>query len=429
MAYRYARKTGNWNASDVWSDTPTGSASASFIPVSGDIAVANGFTITINQDITVDKLMNMSINSSTAGGGFTCSIPATINSDIVSASTAALLTLNNNSGTITINAPNEISTLTHQAITNNGLGLIVINTNNIINLLTGNASLSTLSMLTGVSIINCNNVYGGYTGFAGGSPSIILGYAVSATVNVKDTIYSNVGQGIYLSSVNSLSKIIINANRIISTNSSGITIYSSTCSATINCNAIIGSDIITTGYGVLYSSSSNTKLFVNGNVYAGKQGPGIYNGGVLILNGTAIGNDYGVGSVGYGATYAIVNATQTAITKVKNIRFGSRGQSPLNGPNFFLLSNPTENVVSIPVSGNGKYISMSNPNSLANSHAAPNNVRNGVVYANNALSGTMKIPATNQVSVGIPVDNSVGTSVVNADQLKAIVGNIITSLN
>lgn len=55
MANRFARKTGNWNASDVWSDTPSGTAGAQYIPGVGDVAIANSYTAPDNAGIVAIK--------------------------------------------------------------------------------------------------------------------------------------------------------------------------------------------------------------------------------------------------------------------------------------------------------------------------------------------------------------------------------------
>lgn len=46
---------------------------------------------------------------------------------------------------------------------------------------------------------------------------------------------------------------------------------------------------------------------------------------------------------------------------------------------------------------------------------ATTNVRNGVTYANGTLTGTLVVPPANAVTVGVPVDNTVGTAQNTAD--------------
>ena len=83
MANRFARKTGNLNAADVWSDTPSGTASVSFIPTTGDVAMANGFAITVNVDATFTEARNDANAGATAGGYFDLISGVTLTADVL----------------------------------------------------------------------------------------------------------------------------------------------------------------------------------------------------------------------------------------------------------------------------------------------------------------------------------------------------------
>jgi hypothetical protein len=94
MALRYAVATGNWSDTATW-DGGT-------LPTVGDDVYANGFTIAINQDITVNKISTKAESPAVDGGGFTLStITITITSNI-EAGTTRCLTINEGSGTINI---------------------------------------------------------------------------------------------------------------------------------------------------------------------------------------------------------------------------------------------------------------------------------------------------------------------------------------
>lgn len=50
-------------------------------------------------------------------------------------------------------------------------------------------------------------------------------------------------------------------------------------------------------------------------------------------------------------------------------------------------------------------------------------VRDGVSYASGALTGTLKVPPSTAVSVGVPVDNTVGSAVVTVTDLGALLAS------
>jgi hypothetical protein len=57
---------------------------------------------------------------------------------------------------------------------------------------------------------------------------------------------------------------------------------------------------------------------------------------------------------------------------------------------------------------------------------SPNNVRQGVSYSSGALTGTMIVPSPDNVSKNIPIDNTVGTAVLDASAIWAVP---LTSIN
>jgi len=85
MANVYAVKTGNWSDTTVWN---TGT-----LPTASDDVRANGFTVTINQDITVLSINTTASSPAVAGGGFSNSTALrNINANIVAGSSNCLTT-------------------------------------------------------------------------------------------------------------------------------------------------------------------------------------------------------------------------------------------------------------------------------------------------------------------------------------------------
>lgn len=71
MAERWAVATGNWSAVGTWD----GGAS---LPTAGDVVHANGFTVTVNQSITVGSLRTTAGTTAAAGGLFNSSVAAIV---------------------------------------------------------------------------------------------------------------------------------------------------------------------------------------------------------------------------------------------------------------------------------------------------------------------------------------------------------------
>ena len=75
MANRYAVATGNWSAVGTWDGGTT-------LPGAGDIVRPNGFTVTIDQSITVGELINDAASPAVAGGWWIVAATVTVTADI-----------------------------------------------------------------------------------------------------------------------------------------------------------------------------------------------------------------------------------------------------------------------------------------------------------------------------------------------------------
>ena len=97
MAVRYAVVNGNWSAVGTWD----GGAS---LPTAGDDVYANGFTVTIDQDIEVNKISTEVCPTTSIGGGsfYTSLSGLCIIANIIPGTTTCLDTQIPTQGTITI---------------------------------------------------------------------------------------------------------------------------------------------------------------------------------------------------------------------------------------------------------------------------------------------------------------------------------------
>ncbi len=101
MATYYARKAGNINAADVWATTPSGTASAVTF-ASGDVLVANSFTITVNVSTDLGgagQVRNDTTGGATVGGVFTLSSGVTLTANVFSGGSGSAVSFNGTIGT------------------------------------------------------------------------------------------------------------------------------------------------------------------------------------------------------------------------------------------------------------------------------------------------------------------------------------------
>lgn len=150
MANRFARKTGNWNASDVWSDTPSGTAGAQYIPGVGDVAIANSYTVTVNVNATCAEVRNDTTGGATNGGKFSLSDGVTLTANVYAGTPT-------NTGTVQY-AGSTSATLIGDTIAGGGTGSYGIHHS-------GTGTLTVTGSVTGGSgSSNCYGIYNASTG-------------------------------------------------------------------------------------------------------------------------------------------------------------------------------------------------------------------------------------------------------------------------
>lgn len=240
MANRFARKTGNFNATDVWSDTPTGTAGAEFIPGVGDVAMANSFTVTITADATCAEVRTDTTGGATTGGQFNLSNGVTLTADVYAGGNSGVYFAGTTPNQCYI-VGNVTSVGTGNGAYNNGTGTMNI---------TGNVT-------------------------AGTSGAGAYQYNGSGTMNIVGNVYGSTANG--QSGVNTRSTGTVNITGNVYGGSGG-----------------------TLAYGV-YVNTTGT-VTVNGNVYphatSGAPGLYLYAVGTVVVTGEVHANGYGHGSAG-----------------------------------------------------------------------------------------------------------------------------------
>ena len=133
MATYYARKAGNINAADVWATTPSGVASAVTF-ASGDVLVANSFTVTVNVSLdlgSAGQVRNDTFGGATNGGGFVLKPDQTLTATVITGTIASCLTFADAGSTYvvgTINA-NATNVFTSGLVNNSSTGTVFVTGN------------------------------------------------------------------------------------------------------------------------------------------------------------------------------------------------------------------------------------------------------------------------------------------------------------
>lgn len=362
MANILAAQTGVWSATSTW----TGGV----LPGVNDVAVANGKTVTIDQDISLVALDNTTAGGATAGGGFVItSAPRTVTLSEglgnVSATrigaAGALLTVSA-AGAITINASSK------------GGG-------------TGNGYRS-LDITSALSVVTL-------TGSATGNYD--TAYGVNLTAAATLTVGGNVVGG-----------------------PSGLTgnhgIQCTAAGANITVLGNVSNGAGNPGYGVNMTQAST--LTVIGSVTSG--------GNVAAVNSTHPSAVIDVQGAATAATGAPALSAAGLSNRFRTLVDAPNGRKAVYAPGWLMQSGTLctqtirDDLIGQPFVPSGTPIILSNYTSAS---PAPSNVRAGKVYGpSNTLTGTMAVPTADKVSVGVPVDASIGTAAISLKDLAAITG-------
>jgi hypothetical protein len=359
MAIYYARKAGNVNATDVWATTPSGTASNLFSSfTSADTLYANGFSVTLNVNTTVLDVRTDNTNSATAGGAFTLSDGVTLTANVVAGSNNGCVGYSGNglnSATIVGSVTGGTGTSASGAVLMSGTGTLNI---------VGNVTAGSTSQSSGVQFQSGNgtiNITGNVTG--GGSGTA---YGVFVNIGTAQTL---------------------NITGIVTGGSAGVGVLANVA-YTLNLTGTAVGGVVSAGISVT--------------------------GSATVTATRAKGNGFGNGSSGLSSAVGISVTVQTSNTRVYEVEYGDRGQSPTSGP--IILLNDTSNVVLFYRTSGGKKTLIDS--SASAGHPVTTNVRSGIAYANGNLTGTCAVPAASSVAVGVAVDNTTGTAVLTQSNVE-----------
>lgn len=356
MATYFARATGNINATNLWSTTPTGATSNLFPSfTSSDILVSNSFTVTINVNATVLELRTDATGGATLGGGFNLSNGVTLTANIIGGNNNICLTYSGNT-------PNSAT---------------------IVGNVTG-GSTAGASGAARVSGTGTLNIVGNVTGGSGSSGMGIEFLTNAGTCTITGNVTGGSGT---------------------STFGVGLSLANATC----NITGTVSGGSNATAYGVSVSAIST--LNVTGTVVGSALAIGVNITTSATVTATrAKGNGFGNGSVGVSSIVGIANGSQAATVRVYEIEYGDLGQTPTSGP--IQLVDASSNVCLVYRTGGLGKKTLIDSASSSGAFPSASNVRSGVSYNNGNTVGTMAVPSAGSVAFGVSVDNTTGTAVL-----------------
>lgn len=374
MANYKAVASGNWSNLAIWQDDSSGSYVASTVlPGANDVVYFNNFTVAIDQDVTVSQIRNNSTTGVTAGGTGTVSTSRTINADLFHA-TGSLITISATSPSV-VNINGNMPG-TSAAATSRGVNI------------TGTATLNYVG-----------NIVGATAGLGGNTCGILMGSAsvanITGNVSAGSTGGNNNGNSQYgiRMGQNCILNIVGNVTGGVGTTSLGFGVYVSASNSVLNITGVVygGQTIFNRiTMGVLIESGISSNVSITGGLVAGPYAHALY---CIDTKGSTKPSISG---------YLINDSIGLMAAFCSYLMLDSISNSSWE----FRKSDFTTNTLYSP--------------GVAIGFPATNNVRTGITYGPiNNLTGTCAVPPANTVSLGVPVDNTVGTASLDANALAA----------
>lgn len=392
MANIAAAQTGNWSATSSWV--------GGILPGSGDIAFSNNFVITVDGSFTVQAISNAAGSGITVGGTFSfingTNLSCTAANGILqgNTTTSCVTTGSLASGataTCTANCTNTATLASAIPVTHSGSGTLTLVGNFVSGGSSGSSINCTGSSLSVLSLTGNVTAVGG----VGNASNHGVQNSGTGTVNITGTVYGG------------------------STSGPSYGVYN-TSSGSINVTGTVNGGSSAASYGA-YNTAAGS-ITITGTVNGGGTLIGLPYGavnnstGTLTVNGSCISN--AVPAIGPGST----NLQNTRLSGP--FLLGSSGVTPVVALawRWAPVQIPTYMEV-LTSSGATKRNLYTSDNIPSSNYPVIANVRSGVTYGPNLENtGTLAVPSSNSVALGVAVDNTVGTAILTAANVRAAVG-------
>ena len=448
MATRRAVANGNWSATGTWN--------GGVLPGNGDTVYANGFNVTINQDINIGGANNPTVNAGSFVSGQwyeVLFVGTTSWTGIGAASnTAGTIFLATGVGSGTGNA-RALATLTTAANTpagaTGGGGSFTMSSPFAItaDLRAGTTTCLSVTGATALTLDGLRVVGGSAAGahgcnyagtttctlengtFTGGSngTAIALNNASSGTVNVSASCTFTGGTTGPAFNNASSGTVNVSASCTFTGGGSGTAIAlnnasSGTVNVSASCTFTGGSASSSHCFQNTSTGSVNVSApctFMAGNNVTCFALNSILTGTVIISQGTFTASAFS-SAMGVGNTAADVRLSGDFLDHWSGWKAVSGtkwrlGTAPTLGQTRFALAGTTDSYFTMYGADNG---------SFGNPIAA--NVRSGVSYGGGNLTGSCAVPTAGSVALGVPVDATTGTAVLTPEAVWGHASRTIT---
>jgi hypothetical protein len=434
MATRRAVANGNWSSTSTWN--------GGVLPGNGDTVYANGFNVTIDQNIDIGGANNPTVNAGSFVSGQWYEIDfvgTTIFTSIGAASNTTgtvFLATGVGSGTGTAKALATLSTVANTAAGAGAGGSFTMSTVYAMtcDLRAGTTTCLNLTATSGTLALSNLRIIGGASSNANGMNAAagslwsLDGCSVNGgSVNGSIGINSNSTGGITINSLcnftggggglgnayalnnASTGNITVAGACIFSGGSGGGVVLNNATTGSIT---ITASCIFTAGVFACLSNSSTGSVNVSGacsfTAGSGANSFAISNlsAGSLIVNNSTF------------AASAFTNAVLASNTSA-DVRLSGdfldhwSGWRAVNSPKFRLGTAPTLGQTRYALAGTtDSYFVMYGADNGSFGNPVASDVRSGISYGGGNLTGTCAVPAAGSVALGVPVDATTGTAVL-----------------
>jgi hypothetical protein len=445
MATARAIANGNWSATSTWN--------GGVLPGNGDTVYANGFNVTINQDINIGGANNPTVNAGSFVSGQwyeVLFVGTTSWTGIGAASNTAgtiFLASGVGSGTGEAKAIATLSTAANTAAGAAAGGSFVMSAVRAMtcDIRAGTTTCLNVTATSGTLTLSGLRVTGGSAAIAHGisaatssdlasciltggnsSSAFALNNASTGTVNVSASC-TFIGNGTNGFALNNASTGTVNVSasctftgggastgHALNNASTGTVNVSASCTFTGGASTGLGGGLNNASTGTVNVSASCT--------FTGSGVPALNNAstGTLIVTGSTFTASAFNTAVNIANTAADVRLSGDFLDHWSGFKAvsGSKwrlGTSPTLGQTRYALAGTIDSYYTMYGADNG---------SFGNPIAA--NVRSGISYGGGNITGTCAVPAAGSVSLGVPVDAGYGTAVLTPEAVWSHASRTIT---